>query len=58
MSMLDILQQTIILPFSDKSNSDKERTEILVISDIHLGIDDSYAEIGKNKPILVEFLHQ
>lgn len=32
------------------------RDKIVVISDIHLGIDDSYTEIVKNRPLLIEFL--
>jgi len=35
--------------------SDK-RTEIFVISDTHLGVDDAYAEIGENKQALLNFL--
>lgn len=33
-----------------------EADKIVVISDIHLGIDDSFAEIVENKPILIDFL--
>mgnify|MGYP000951926048 CR=1 FL=1 len=32
------------------------RDKIVVISDIHLGIDDSYTEMVKNRPLLIEFL--
>ena len=32
--------------------------KIVVISDIHLGLDDSFSEDTKNKPLLVEFLQQ
>lgn len=31
--------------------------KIVVISDIHLGVNDAYAETVKNKQILVDFLH-
>jgi len=34
------------------------RSSILVISDIHLGVDDKYAEINKNRPALISFLNQ
>ena len=33
-----------------------KRDKIVVISDIHLGIDDSYTEMVKNRPLLIEFL--
>ena len=32
------------------------RDKIVVISDIHLGIDDSYTETLKNRPLLIKFL--
>ena len=32
--------------------------KIVVISDIHIGIDDKYAETVKNRPLLVEFLQR
>ena len=41
------------------TNAAKEnipRTQIVVISDIHLGIDDRFAEINKNRQPLVDFL--
>lgn len=31
--------------------------KIVVISDLHLGVDDAYAETVKNRQILVDFLH-
>lgn len=34
------------------------RNKIIVISDIHVGIDDSYAEMVKNRPLLIKFLQQ
>jgi UDP-2,3-diacylglucosamine pyrophosphatase LpxH len=34
------------------------RSQIVIISDMHLGLDDSYAQIGQNKPALVDFLKQ
>ncbi len=34
----------------------ESRSKIVVISDIHLGVDDSYAEIGANKAYLLQFL--
>jgi len=36
----------------------KTRNKIVVISDIHIGIDDSYAETVKNRPLLIEFLQR
>jgi len=33
-----------------------ERTKIVVLSDLHLGVDDAYAEISENKPYLIAFL--
>lgn len=33
-----------------------KRDKIVVISDIHLGIEDSYTETLKNRPFLIEFL--
>jgi UDP-2,3-diacylglucosamine pyrophosphatase LpxH len=32
------------------------RNKIVVISDIHLGINDAYSEINDNVPVLIEFL--
>ena len=34
----------------------KTRDKIVVISDIHIGIDDQYAENVANRPILIDFL--
>ncbi len=34
------------------------RNKIVVISDIHIGIDDKYAETVKNRPLLIAFLKQ
>ncbi|KXL51660.1 3',5'-cyclic adenosine monophosphate phosphodiesterase CpdA [Anaerotignum neopropionicum] len=34
------------------------RNKIVVISDIHIGIDDQYAETVKNRPLLIEFLQK
>lgn len=33
-----------------------ERNKIVVISDLHLGIDDRYSETVKNRPLLIDFL--
>jgi len=35
-----------------------ERNKIVIISDIHLGIDDRYSEIILNRPFLIEFLQR
>ena len=40
------------------SEIDSERKLIIFISDIHLGADDSYSEINKNREPLVKFLEQ
>ena len=32
------------------------RDKIVIISDIHLGIEDKYTETLKNRPLLIEFL--
>jgi UDP-2,3-diacylglucosamine pyrophosphatase LpxH len=34
------------------------RSQIVVISDLHLGIDDSFTECKQNRPALVDFLNQ
>lgn len=34
------------------------RDKIVVMSDIHLGIDDSYTETLQNRPLLIEFLQR
>lgn len=36
----------------------KERNKIVVISDLHLGIDDRYTESINNRPFLIEFLQR
>lgn len=36
----------------------KTRNKIVIISDIHLGIEDDYTETLANRPILVEFLQR
>lgn len=38
--------------------AEDKRDKIVVISDIHLGIEDSYTETLKNRPILIEFLQR
>lgn len=35
-----------------------ERNKIVVISDLHLGIDDEYSETVANRPLLVQFLQR
>lgn len=35
-----------------------ERNKIVVISDLHLGIDDEYSETVVNRPLLVQFLQR
>ena len=31
--------------------------KVVVVSDVHLGVDDTYAETVKNRQIFVDFLH-
>ena len=38
--------------------SGKTKNKIVVISDLHLGVDDTFAETVKNRPYLVKFLQQ
>ncbi len=38
--------------------ADDTRDKIVVISDIHLGIDDNYTETLKNRPLLIDFLQR
>lgn len=46
------------LNLSDVFKSNGERTQIVIISDLHLGVDDAFAELKKNRPALVSFLNQ
>ena len=39
-------------------NTGDTRNKIVVISDIHLGIDDNYTETLQNRPLLVDFLRR
>ncbi len=39
-------------------NAGATRDKIVVISDIHLGIEDKYTEMLKNRPLLIEFLQR
>jgi hypothetical protein len=34
------------------------RSQIVIISDLHMGLDDSFSEFSQNRPALVEFLNQ
>ena len=34
------------------------RSQIVVISDLHMGVNDSFSEFSQNRPALVEFLNQ
>lgn len=44
--------------FDGISELNNERTQIIIASDFHLGVDSSFAELEKNKKALVEFLNQ
>ncbi len=37
-------------------NAGNTRNKIVVVSDIHIGIDDKYAETVANRPLLIDFL--
>lgn len=39
-------------------NTGNKRDKIVVISDIHLGIEDKYSETQKNLPLLIDFLQR
>lgn len=39
-------------------DADSTRDKIVVISDLHIGIDDNYAETVKNRPLLIAFLQR
>jgi UDP-2,3-diacylglucosamine pyrophosphatase LpxH len=41
-------------PVAEGAPADK----LIVISDIHLGVNDAYAETVANKPLLVDFIHR
>lgn len=41
-----------------KKRKRKNSMKTIVISDIHIGIDDSFAETVKNRPLLIDFLHR
>jgi len=45
------------LPLWEKDAA-HEAKRIVVISDLHLGVDDSFSETVKNKPLLVDFLER
>ncbi|HPF17588.1 MAG TPA: metallophosphoesterase [Thermotogota bacterium] len=45
------------LPIWEKESA-HEATRIVVFSDLHLGVDDSFAETVKNKPLIAEFLER
>lgn len=38
--------------------ADSQRNKTVVISDLHMGVDDRYTETKKNRPLLIEFLHR
>ena len=46
------------LTFSGNTDLNNTRTEIHVISDIHLGVDDSFSQIVAHKQSLVDYLNQ
>ncbi|MFP4461230.1 MAG: metallophosphoesterase [Thermotogota bacterium] len=45
------------LPLWEK-DATHEAKRIVIISDLHLGVDDSFSETVKNKPLIVEFLER
>ena len=46
------------LNLADPQDTDQPRSQIVVISDLHLGNDDAYTELRQNKKALVDFLKQ
>jgi len=46
------------LSLSGVAESNSTRSQTVVISDLHLGIDDAFAECKKNRQALVDFLNQ
>ncbi|KNZ41579.1 metallophosphoesterase [Acetobacterium bakii] len=44
--------------FTDIPDLNNERSQIVIISDLHLGIDDAFAETVANKQALASFLNQ
>lgn len=46
-----------IAKLANVSDLNDQRSQILVISDLHLGVDDAFAETVKNRPALVNFLN-
>lgn len=45
------------LPLWEKESTHEAR-RIVVFSDLHLGVDDSFAETVKNKPLIAEFIER
>jgi UDP-2,3-diacylglucosamine pyrophosphatase LpxH len=43
---------------ANATESNSIRSQIVVISDLHLGVDDAFAELKNNKQALVDFLNQ
>lgn len=43
--------------FQGASDLKNERSQIIVISDFHLGVDDAFSEVSENKDALAEFLN-
>lgn len=47
------------IPFALAGDNESHiRSQILIISDLHLGVDDRFAETSRNKPALIDFLTQ
>jgi len=47
-----------VFNFAGTPDSNNERSQIVIISDLHLGIDDAFAETVANKQALASFLSQ
>lgn len=60
--MVDYFKAHAPLAFVSKDlsipNSEAKRTRIVVISDLHMGADNKFDELQKNKPALIKFLQQ
>ena len=55
LSKQNTVESTVVLPLWDAGST---RDKIIVLSDIHTGFEDAYAEILENRPYLIEFLQR
>ena len=55
LSKQDTVESTVAQPLWDAGST---RDKIIVLSDLHTGFEDAYAEILENRPYLIEFLQR